>query len=270
LQSRFGDHLYSAQKTRIVTTSWDDGDHTDQKLAELLRSRGIQGTFYVAINNRERLLDHCQLKNLASEGFEIGAHGYSHRPLWGLPPLELAQEVGPCKHILEDIIGREVRMFCYPCGRYDASVVRVLQEARYWGARTVHMLATSPGLNPFEMSTTLQIFPHKPFTYLKNVARARRLESWQVCLAQSAHLGNWLELGKRLFDAVLKNGGIWHLWGHSWEVERLGLWDGLCEILDYVGQREGVSYVPNCALVSPQPITTLSQNNVYENFPRSY
>jgi len=241
--------LHSPQKTRIVTTSWDDGSHTDQKLAELLRSRGIQGTFYVPINNRERPLDHCQLKNLASEGFEIGAHGYSHRPLCGLPPLELAQEVGPCKQILEDITGREVRMFSYPFGRYDASVVRALQEARYWGARTVRTLATRPGFNPFEMPTTLQIFPHKRFTYLMNVATSQKLESWQTCLVQRAHLGNWLELGKGLFDAVLKNGGIWHLYGHSWEVESLGLWDDLRDILDYLSGREGVRYVPNCELV---------------------
>jgi hypothetical protein len=99
------------------------------------------------------------------------------------------------------------------------------------------------------MPTTLQIFPHKRFTYLMNVATSQKLESWQTCLVQSAHLGNWLELGKGLFDAVLKNGGIWHLYGHSWEVESLGLWDGLRVILDYVSGREGVRYVPNCELV---------------------
>jgi hypothetical protein len=84
-------------------------------------------------------------------------------------------------------------------------------------------------------------------------------------------LGSWLELGKRLFDAVLEKGGIWHLCGHSWEVERLGLWEDLREILNYVGRREGVSYVPNCALVpAPQPMTFLTKNKIYEDFPHSY
>jgi peptidoglycan/xylan/chitin deacetylase (PgdA/CDA1 family) len=241
--------LQSPEKPRIVTTSWDDGDHADLKLAQLLRTRGIRGTFYVPIKYRERPLDHSELRSLASEDFEIGAHGFSHKLLWRLSPEELAQEVGPCKPILEDIIGREVRMFCYPRGRYDASVVRALQAAGYRGARTVRMLATRPALHPFEMPTTLQIFPHPPFTYLRNVLRARSLESLQSCLVQMPRLGSWLELGKRLFDAVLEKGGIWHLYGHSWEVDRFGLWDDLCEILDYVSRREGVSYVPNCALV---------------------
>ena len=259
------------ENARIVTTSWDDGACTDLKLAELLRSKEVRGTFYVPINYHGRPLDHNQLRGLASEGFEIGAHGFSHKPLWRLPTAELVQEVGPCKVILEDIIGREVRMFCYPRGRHDARVVRALLEAGYHGARTVRMLATRPTFTPFEMPTTLQIFPHPPFTYLKNVASTRSLESLQTCLLQIPRLRSWLDLGKRLFDVVLEKGGIWHLCGHSWEVERLGLWNDLCEILDYVGRRTGVSYVPNCALVPiPQPIAASTEKNIYEDVPRSY
>ena len=141
-------------------------------------------------------------------------------------------------------------MFCYPCGRYDASVVHALRQAGYWGARTVRMLATQPTNNPFEMPTTLQMFPHPWFTYLKNVARAHRLESLQTFLVQRRRLQSWMALAKTLFDLVLENGGVWHLYGHSWEIDSLGLWADLGEILDYVGGREGVSYVSNGALVS--------------------
>ncbi len=221
-------------------------------------SRGIRGTFYIPINYRERPLDHSELRSLASAGFEIGAHGFSQKPLWGLQPQELAQEVGPCKRILEDILGRQVEMFCYPRGRYDTNAIRALQQAGYRGARTVRMLATRPTFSPFEMPTTLQAFPHGPFTYLKNVARARSLETLQSCLAHMPRLGNWLELGKRLFDDVLKNGGIWHLCGHSWEIQKLGLWDDLGDILDYVCRRDAVTYVPNCALLRPQPLASLT------------
>jgi peptidoglycan/xylan/chitin deacetylase (PgdA/CDA1 family) len=247
--SSFGDFLQGINKPRIVTTSWDDGDYADLKLAELLRSKGIRGTFYVPIQYRERPLGHSDLRALASEGFEIGAHGWSQRHLWGLQPQELAEEVRPCKLVLEDIIGREVAMFCYPRGRYDATVVHALKNAGYRGARTVRMLATRPNFNVFEMPTTLQVFPHVRFTYLKNAARARNLETWQSCLVQMPRLGSWVELGKKLFDRVLENGGVWHLFGHSWEIESLGLWDDLCEILDYVSGRADVAYVPNCAVL---------------------
>lgn len=33
----------------IMTTSWDDGDPCDLKVAELLRARGLAGTFYIPL-----------------------------------------------------------------------------------------------------------------------------------------------------------------------------------------------------------------------------
>jgi peptidoglycan-N-acetylglucosamine deacetylase len=235
---------------RIVTTSWDDGDRPDLKVAEILRSRGMPGTFYVPIKPyRQGLLDKAELRALSSEGFEIGGHGFSHKLLAGLPAKELAEEVAPCKPILEDILGIPVRMFCYPNGRYDAKAVRALKDAGYCGARTTRMLATRTDFDPFEMPTTLQIYPHRRSAYirnvLRNVARARKFEGLQVYMTERYRLGNWLELSKRLFDAVLQNGGVWHLYGHSWELESMNLWDGLREILDYVCGREGVTYLPN-------------------------
>jgi hypothetical protein len=55
----------------------------------------------------------------------------------------------------------------------------------------------------------------------------------------------WVDLGKRLFDQVLEEGGIWHLYGHSWEIQELALWDDLQEMLNYVRNRPGVSYATN-------------------------
>lgn len=237
------------EKLSIVTTSWDDGDYADLKLAEFLHARGVAGTFYVPIHYLRGPIDPGQLRTLASAGFEIGAHGFSHKLLCGLTAEELRQEISPCRPILEEIIEKEVRMFSYPGGRYDAGVMRALQRAGYSGARTVRMLAMRSTFNPFEMPTTLQIFPHPRLTYLKHVARERTLESVQTYLLQLSRLGSWLELAKKLFDEVLEKGGIWHLCGHSWEVERLGLWEDLAEILDYVSRRDGVRYVQNFALL---------------------
>ena len=246
------------ERPRIVTTSWDDGDQRDLRLSEMLRSRQIRGTFYVPITPYmgHRALSHAELRELSSEGFEIGAHGFSHKHLWKLSPEELAEEINPCKPILEDILGTEVRMFCYPRGRYDSNVVRAVKEAGYWGARTVRMLATGSEFDPFEVPTTVQVVPHPRFNYVKNVARARKMEGVPVFFAQMTRLGNWIELGKRLFDSVLENGGIWHLWGHSWEIDELGLWKDLEEMLDYVCKRAGVTYIPNWELIPVSCVQT--------------
>ena len=248
----------------IVTTSWDDGDFADLKLAELLHSKGIRGTFYIPINHRDRPLDHSELRTLASAGFEIGAHGLTHRSLCGLPPQALALDVRPCKRILEDLLGKQVEMFCYPFGRYDANVVCALQDAGYRGARTVRMLKTSIAFDDFEMPTTLQAFRHPPLTYVKNTLRARNFESVQRLFVHLPRVGSWIELGKSLFDAVLANGGVWHLFGHSWEIEQLGLWDDLREMLDYVSGQDGVSYVPNCALLRSSLVASSRASNICE------
>ena len=143
-----GDILQGLDKLRIVTTSWDDSDHADLKVAEVLRCREIRGTFYVPIKYRERPVAHSDLRALASEAFEIGAHGWFHKHLWCLQPEELGQEVRPCKGALEDILGKQVEIFYYPRGRYDANSIRASQPAGYGGARTVRMLATRPTFNP--------------------------------------------------------------------------------------------------------------------------
>jgi peptidoglycan-N-acetylglucosamine deacetylase len=242
----------SMEKPIVVTTSWDDGDRYDLRVAEILRARQIPGTFYIPITPHQQArpaLNHCELRSLSSEGFEIGAHGFSHKLLWRLSTEELAKEIGPCRPILEDILGAEVRMFCYPKGRYDANTVRALKQAGYVGARTNRMLATRFAFSPFAMPTTVQISQHTKYAYIKNMARAGTIESLQLCLTHLSRLGDWIELGKRLFDSVLKNGGIWHLYGHSREVEEFGMWEGLEEMLDYVSKREGVTYVHNGDLV---------------------
>jgi peptidoglycan-N-acetylglucosamine deacetylase len=234
----------------IVTTSWDDGNRSDLRVAEILRARQVAGTFYVPITPHEKdpALTHAELRELSAAGFEIGAHGFSHKLLWKLSSEELTAEIAPCRPALEDIIGSEVRMFCYPKGRYDANTIECLKQAGYQGARSNRMLATRFDFDPFAIPTTVQI-SHSRAGYIKNALRAGKLEALRFCVTHVSSLDNWVELGKKLFDHVLEKGGIWHLYGHSHEIQDQNLWKELEEIVDYVSRRKGVSYVNNCALV---------------------
>lgn len=144
---------------RIVTTSWDDGDPLDLKVAEVLRARGLPGTFYfpfIGYDGRRTLTpDH--LSSMALEGFEVGGHGMSHNVLPPLRSKEIAREVRGCKQWLEDILSGPVQMLCYPKGRYSANVIRHVQAAGYAGARTTEMLAHNLNFDPFKMPTTLHV-----------------------------------------------------------------------------------------------------------------
>jgi len=237
---------------RIVTTSWDDGDPNDIKIADLLRSRELSGTFYVPITGYEgrNTLSANDLRALSCEGFEIGGHSVSHKSLSKLGRKQVAHEVRDCKNMLEQILGEKVLVFCYPNGRFDANVVREVYDAGYKGARTTRMLSLEARFPAFEMPTTLQAYPHPVSSYVKNIGRARNIPGLWRYATRLRKLPTWVDLGKQLFDDVLKYGGVWHLYGHSWEIDELALWGQLQEILDYVCKREGVIYPTNGQLLS--------------------
>lgn len=239
----------------IVTTSWDDGDPTDLKIAELLAAWGLCGTFYVPIQGHHtpKRVNGSDLRFLAEKGFEIGAHGVSHSNLTQCNPEDLAREVGYSKRYLEDELGRAVRMFAYPNGRYNHQVVLSLKEAGYSGARTTRMLARTIHFDPFQMPTSIQAYPHSRSRYLRNLGRAFSILRTTEYLLRLQQAGRWVDLAKTLFDAVLRNGGVWHLYGHSWEVDELQLWNSLKEIFSYVSMQPGVLYLSNSQVLNLSP-----------------
>jgi len=240
----------------IVTTSWDDGDPLDLGLAEMLRERGLPGTFFVPLTGPygKPTLRPADLRMLQAEGFEIGAHTVSHRPLAPLNGEELWKEVRNSKCVLEDTLGEEVTMFCYPNGSYNRRTIRAVKKAGFEGARTVRMLSHSPAFNAYEMPTTVQAYPHTPLAYLRNLGKQGDLAGLYGYVTDLHRCKNWVQLGKKLFDKVLAEGGIWHLYGHSWEIEALNLWDELAEMLDYVARRPGASYLLNSQVLRERAV----------------
>jgi len=225
-------------------------------VAELLLARGLPGTFYFPFTgpNGRQTLTPDKLRSLASEGFEVGGHSLSHAVLPQLRSEEIAREVGTCKHRLEDILGERVRMFCYPKGRFNATVVDQVKRAGYEGARTTRMLRQALDFDPFQMPTSLLAYPNRKKMYARNLLKARNARGLFDYVTQFMRLDSWVSMGKMLFDRVLKEGGVWHLYGHSRQIEDMGLWDDLKEMLDYVSNRRGVAYVPNRGLLELLPL----------------
>jgi hypothetical protein len=235
----------------IVTSSWDDGHPLDLRVAAMLRARGLPATFYVSLASPDGkpLLGACDLRSLNAEGFEIGAHTVSHRVLAGLSGQPLWMEVRRSKQLLEEMLEEAVCMFCYPKGSYDRRTIRAVEKAGYEGARTVEMLSHRLTFKRYEMPTTVQAFPHRLINYAKNLGKRRKFVDLYRYLSGLRTCVNWVALGKKLFDDVLQEGGIWHLYGHSWEVEEMNLWNQLAEMLDYISRRPGVTYATNGQLL---------------------
>ncbi len=228
----------------IVTTSWDDGHPLDLKLAELLTEFGIRGTFYVAPRNGERPVMTMQDLQELGQGFEIGAHTRSHASLPDISEGSLEEEILGSKHDLEDMLGTPVGMFCYPAGRYDERARQAVVAADFIGARTTRDYHLTLGADPWQMPTTLQAFPHRLAVRLRH---GLRTGNWHG-VTELLRIGpgcSWVRLACLFLGEVLETGGIWHLWGHSWEIEAHGLWDDLRTVLAAAAYRDGVSYLTN-------------------------
>lgn len=243
--------MNAQSKFRIVTTSWDDGDARDLKIAEMLRSRGMSGTFYVPIEpfSNNPALSKTDMREMSSQGLEIGGHGVAHEIMSEIPIGKVKQVVNSCKASLEDTLGQRVRMFCYPRGRFTAQVVEELKQAGYDGARTVRLLATDTNYDLYDLPTSIQVYPHTRSEYLRNVLKSRKASRLVDYTTRLGFGDDWVSIGKKLFDRVLEEGGMWHLWGHSWEIDDLKQWNQMGEMLDYVSGRKDVMYLNNGDLV---------------------
>jgi peptidoglycan/xylan/chitin deacetylase (PgdA/CDA1 family) len=225
----------------IVTTSWDDGSVLDLRLSELLARHGIKGTFYVPRSHRRATpLRKEDILALANKGHEVGAHTLGHIDLTSVSLSEARAEIEGSKTYLEDILGKRVRMFCYPYGRYNEKIEALVASSGFAGARTLEYTRTRTVANPYELGVTLHASNSSPRTTLR---------IWREYKMSPLSLMDWDIRAKSLFHLALAEGGIWHLWGHSWEIDSRHDWNKLDRVLDYVSKREGVRYATNSEVV---------------------
>jgi peptidoglycan/xylan/chitin deacetylase (PgdA/CDA1 family) len=231
-------------KTVIVTTSWDDGHKYDLRLARMLKEHGLKATFYISPNNREfakrDLLTLQEVKDMSSD-FEIGAHTLTHPRLPTIPEDQAKKEIVESKVVLENVTGKEVSTFCYPGGAYTDVHVQFVKDAGYKYARTVARHAFGMA-DSYEAATSLHAYKH--WSDVWKVARFAKFRPMKFL-----RYLEWDVLAQAMFDHVASEGGIYHIWGHSWEIDRHNDWDRLERVFRYISAHPGVKYVTNGELV---------------------
>ncbi len=234
-----------------VTTSWDDGDVLDERIADLMEKYALKGTFYIPRDYWGKRLDENQIKRLSTR-HEIGAHTLSHSELTKIPMDQVRAELVGSKEWLEKVTGKTIRMFCYPRGRYNSDIRDAVQAVGYIGARTTKLFSLQSG-EPFEMETSMQVY----VLPLRRGAGIRRIfEPLQQRFFGLRSLGvpvlamhSFESATKAAFDEALKRGGVFHLWGHSWEIEKQELWTQLEEVFRHISKSENCEYVTNGELI---------------------
>jgi len=212
-------------KSRLVI-SVDDGHPLDLKTAGILLKKRIPATFYIPIRNIEGLptLKPKDIKYLAKH-FEIGGHTYNHRDLTKLSPIEAKKEVRDGKERLEDIIGRKVYSFCPPRGKYNQNVIKIIKDLGFKSLRTARTINfNSYSERRFIQNPNFHIYPHTLEKDLRDTLFSGDFYSFLTRLkyANISHI----ELLRILRSEV----NMLHIWFHSWELEKFGLW-GVLETL---------------------------------------
>jgi len=192
---------------RTIECSIDDGSALDFKSAELLKKYDLPATFFVPLSTE---LTWEAIQELG-EDFEIGGHTISHpQDLKALEFSEMREEIEGGKHRLEAILGRTITKFCYPRGRYNEQVIHFVKKAGFKEARTTRVLEINV-VCPFRKATTIHVF---------NGRKEYQGKGWE----------HWAYKLWKLEPPYF------HIFWHSWEVERDGQWEALEKFLKHVKQ----------------------------------
>jgi peptidoglycan/xylan/chitin deacetylase (PgdA/CDA1 family) len=226
-----------------VTTSWDDGHKLDLRMAGLLTKYGLRGTFYITKYYLEPL-ERWDVVELSRE-HEIGAHTLNHVNLTNVSLLKARDEIAGSKGYLEYLLGHSPVMFCYPYGEYNKSVKQIVRRCGFSGARTCRHGGFGPPRDPHEWQITLHASNGSPLTTLR---------MWGKCHLSLSSLGDWETRAKLLFDMALERGGVYHLWGHSWEIDKNGEWDKLERVFGYISRVRDVRFMTNGEIFASLPL----------------
>ena len=234
----------------LFTTSWDDGHPLDARVAELLSRHGFQGTFHVPLSNREGfpVMPAAEMRRLG-QGFEIGSHTLDHCPLKTVDAAVARRQIVEGKNQLERILGHRVSGFCYPGGQCTWKIRQMVVDAGFDYARTIANFHRTLLADPFRMPTTIQYYPeeHAPArsvlgkalrVLVRNSIRrgewGRRKELFSVFQGSG---GDFMSRLEAMLDYVCLHGGVFHLCGHSREVQEFDCWRQLDSFLRYAAER---------------------------------
>jgi peptidoglycan-N-acetylglucosamine deacetylase len=167
----------------------------------------------------------------------------THPRLTGVDTSEANTEITESKKYLEKLIGKKVVSFCYPGGKYSPINVKQVRKAGYKIARTTKTFKLNMDKNVFETPTSVHAYDHYTDIYkILIFIKFNPIKFLRLYL-------HWDNLAKEMFDKVLENGGVFHLWGHSWEIHGHKDWNRLEKVFEYISKRKNAKYVTNGKLI---------------------
>lgn len=134
---------------RTIAITIDDG-HKDNynHIFPVLKKYNLPATMFVIVNEIGRSqndrLSWGEIKEMQDSGLiSFGSHALGPEPLVNIKSdEEIKRQVFESKKLLEEKLGKEVKIFSYPEGLFNAKIKKMVMEAKYLAAA-----ATSPGIS---------------------------------------------------------------------------------------------------------------------------
>jgi peptidoglycan/xylan/chitin deacetylase (PgdA/CDA1 family) len=122
-------------KPMILT--FDDGYKDNFEYAyPILRKYGLKGTFFIitSLVGTKGYLTWDDIVEMAKCGMYIGAHGSTHADLSVLSYDGVVQQVTEATQALQSHVNVIPRVYCYPAGKFNQTVINILREKGYRAA----------------------------------------------------------------------------------------------------------------------------------------
>ena len=130
-----------------IVFSFDDGYLSQLRVAlPALKARHWPGVLNLEVRNLQPVwgIRPPGVRKLIAAGWEIDAHTLTHPDLTKVDAARLREEVAGSRAQIRARFHVPVDFFCYPAGRYDATVVAAVQAAGYLGATTTNYGLAKP------------------------------------------------------------------------------------------------------------------------------
>jgi hypothetical protein len=144
----------------IVSFTFDDATSLEWNAYRILRQHGMRGTLFVTTSNAgtEWGLSWDQIREMHSQGWEIGAHSVAHPDLTKVDMPTLHHELIYPKQKIAEEIGVAPVSFASPFGAYDEHVIAEIEKHYMLHATAWSNTPASDGFNvrnatdPFRIS----------------------------------------------------------------------------------------------------------------------
>lgn len=193
-----------------IKASFDDATIQDVRVAELMKKYQIETIFYWPAkpemcnepNGRTSLSTDQMLE--ISKDFEIGSHTITHPLLTRIAPEEAETEIVESKRLLEQMLDQPINSFCYPRGYSNPAIQEMVVNAGYDNARSTLVGYVHETENRFFEQTAVHV----------------------ACDRKEYAGLDWFDYGIKLFEIAKKvPDSLFHIWGHSWEIDKNNQWD---------------------------------------------